>query len=453
MFFTSKRPTPLLLLMALAPACVQVDPRGDFAEARGLISESTGRSEIYDPSAEGLSAEELERMLADGLSLEEALRLALLRNSELQAAFQEIGMAHADWVQSKLLTNPSLDLLVRFPAGGGRTQLEGSIGLELLELWRIAPRSASAEHSLKVTVLRIARLAGELLADTRQAYFAAVAAEEHWRIAQDSVGLVSASHAGVTEMHAAGSADDLDLNLARGPWLNAELDLRATRMAASEAKRELAKLLSLGRPVEALLLSDPLGLPSPISQDPEALVTLALASRLDLRALASAVDASQAQLDLEQRKAWGNIAVGPDIERPAESGVDLVGVGLSLELPIFDQNQAQVSRAAFQLQQIAALQVAARISVTQDVRTSLDRVLTATQTEAFYQDEVLPQAERSLELARESYSAGRITILALIEVQRQLLAARRDHVDQRLEAADAAAELERVVGVPTRAEH
>ncbi len=103
------------LTLVLAISCAQVEPRADFDQARELVEESTGRDEVFDPYAPALTAEELEAILADGLSLDEALRLALVNNRDLQAEFQEIGVAHADWVQSRLLSNPSLDVLLRFP--------------------------------------------------------------------------------------------------------------------------------------------------------------------------------------------------------------------------------------------------------------------------------------------------------------------------------------------------
>ena len=87
-------------LLLLAPACVQVRPEPDFEEARRLVQVSTGSSEVFDPYAPVLTDEQIGAILADGLSLEEAQRLAVLNNRELQAEFLEIGVAHADWVQS-----------------------------------------------------------------------------------------------------------------------------------------------------------------------------------------------------------------------------------------------------------------------------------------------------------------------------------------------------------------
>jgi cobalt-zinc-cadmium efflux system outer membrane protein len=435
-----------LVCSALVTSCVHVDPRPDFERARNLVEESAGRTDVFDPYAAALSAEHLDAILADGLSIDEALRLALVNSRDLQAEFQEIGVAHADWVQSRLLSNPSLDVLVRFPTDGGRSMLEAIVGFSLLELWRIPPRQEAAKGSLEATVLRVARKAGEHLAEARSAYYAAVAAEELLGVARESVELAERSFEAVQDLHSAGAADAFDENLARGPWLTAQLELRTTRIEAANAKRTLAKQLSLTRAVDDLSLTDPL--PSPVAEgvDPEALVRQALTSRLDLRAIAAEIEALDARVRLERRKAPGDVRAGPAVERPAGSGDDLVGPSVNLTLPLFDQNQAQVSRAEFKLQQMIKLHESARGAVAQDVRSSADRANTAARNLVFYTEALLPQAQRSLELARESYAAGRTTLLALLEAQRQLLVARRSHVSLRLEAATSASELERVVG-------
>ena len=440
--------TGLVLAFALVPSCVQVEPRPDFETARDLVEASTGRGEVYDPYGPALTEKEIDAILAEGLTLDEALRLALINNRDLQAEFQEIGVAHADWVQSQLLSNPSLDVLLRFPTGEGRSILEAIVGVELLELWRIPLRSESAQQNLEATVLRIARRAGERFAESRQAYYVAVAAEEAHQVAQENVELAARSFEAVKSLHEAGAADAFDENIARGPLLAAQLTLRTARIEAANAKRDLAKGLSIDCPVDRLVLTDLLPQPAWAQVDPEELVQHALNSRLDLRAIATAINALDAQMRLEQRKAWGDLAAGPAIEGPTGSGDSLVGPSLRLTLPIFDQNQAQVARAGFKLEQMSKLHESAQVAVAQDVRSGADRVNTAARNLKFYSEELLPQAERSLELARESFSAGRTSLLALVEVQRQLLEARRGHVTLRLEAAVSSSDLERVVGKP-----
>ena len=291
-------PFALLLSALLATSCVQVKPRPDFDTARSLVEESTGRQEVFDPYAAGLTEEELNAIVADGLSLDEALRVALTNNRDLQAEFQEIGIAHADWVQSRLLSNPSLDVLFWLPTDGGSNMLEAFLGVELLELWRIPVRSEAARQDLEATVLRIARRAGEHLAEARKAYYVAVATEELHQVAQENVELIARSFEAVKNLHEAGAADAFDENLAQGPLLAAQLALRTARIEAANARRDLAKRLSIVRPVDNLVLTDPLPRPEEVEVNPEALAEQASSSRLDLRAIATAIEAYSQAIEL-----------------------------------------------------------------------------------------------------------------------------------------------------------
>jgi cobalt-zinc-cadmium efflux system outer membrane protein len=430
----------------LASSCVQVEPKPDFERARQLVEASTGRGDALDPQAPGLTSLEMDGVLEDGLSLDETLQLALMNSRELQAEFLEIGVAHADWVQSQLFSNPSLDFLLSFPSGGGRTQLELGLGMNLLEFWQIPVRTEVAKEQLDATVLRIARRAGERLGFTRTAYFAVVAAEELLLVAQAELALHNKSYEAACALYEAGVVDALEQNLARGPALTSQVRLEEARIHAANTKRELAKYLSISRPVAQLELLDRLPLQCRNVESAEGTVELALRSRLDLRALASEVEARTNALRLEEGRAWGEASVGASLERPGVEGDDLVGAGLDLSLPLFDQNQAQVARAEYRLEQSIKLHEAALIRVAQDVRASVKRVNSASNALTFYTETLLPHSESALELANGSFAGGRTTLLALIEVQRQSLEARRAHVSLRLEAVAALSELDRLVG-------
>ncbi len=439
---------PLLaaILLGLAAACVQVEPKSDFDRTGQLIRESTGREEVFDPYASALSDEDIREILDDGLTLDEALRIALLNNRELRADFQDIGIAHADWVQAQLLSNPSLDVLIRFPNGGGRSLVEASLGVQLLELWRIPVRTELAQKELESAVLRIARRAGERLAETRSAYWSAVAADELVRVSEENVALASRSFEAVQALHAAGSADAFDENRVRGPLLRARLDHGTAKLDAANAKRELAKKLSLYHAARELALTDSLPDSVPGEYQPDDLVARAMVARLDLRAISATIEAMSARMTHEERKAWGEFSAGPAVERPAGSGNSSIGPTASLSLPIFDQNQAQVARAGFELEQVIQLEHSARIAVAQDVRSSLDRFRVASENLDLYRDLYFPQAERSLEYAHAGYSQGRTTLAVLIEQQRQLLEARKSRILLQLDAIQSKSDLERELG-------
>ncbi len=130
------RVCPSLAILMLGVGCATVDPKPDHSRTRSLIEQSTGATESYDPVEDGLTAHELSAWRSDGLTLEEAARIALLNNRKLHAAFFDIGMTRADRVQSGLLSNPSLGIGVMVPEGGGRSNIQGSLARTSLTFGR-----------------------------------------------------------------------------------------------------------------------------------------------------------------------------------------------------------------------------------------------------------------------------------------------------------------------------
>ena len=86
--------------------------------------------------------------------------------------------------------------------------------------------------------------------------------------------------------------------------------------------------------------------------------------------------------------------------------------------------------------------------MSEHIRIVLDETRTALDSATFYRDEVVPQAQRNLEFATASYSAGQTNILTLLEAQRFLLDARQGFVTVTLEASTAVARLEQTIGLP-----
>lgn len=431
-----------VVCLLVSAACVQVEPEPDFDRARRLIEETTG----FEADSPELSPEEIDAVLDDGLTLEEALTLALTQNRELQADFQQIGIGHADWVQSRLVSNPSLDVLYRVPSGSGQDLFEVILGFELLELWRVPKAKEASRAELEATVLRIARVAAERLADTRNSYWAAVAASDLEALALEDLEIANRTLAAVEAMQAEGSADAVAVNTARGPALGANLAYRTAQIEAANAKRSLAARLSLERPVEDVSLTDPLPTSEESEFDSEELVQRALASRLDLQAIEHSIAALEARLAIERREAYGDLSIGPSFEQPSGSGNNTLGAGLSAEIPLFDQNQAQIARVEHQLERTRKLRDAARVAITQTVRSNAARFSASRDNLAFYKDEVLAVAQSSLDFSEACYEMGKHDLLTLLDERKRFLSARRSWVTLQLEAATATAELERSVG-------
>ncbi len=441
---------PALALAPLLAGCATVDPAPDYARAAEEIRSTTGAAEVFDPEAPVLSAEEIRTALADGLCLEEATRLALLNNRRLQAGFLALGVARADYVQSGLLRNPSLGLAFFLPEGGGRTRWTADLAMSVSELWEMPLRQEAAGARVDRQVLDLASFAGELVYRTREAYFETASAREAASLAAQASELARRSRELVGRQVQAGMATRIDESLAASAALEAELSMTRTRRDEVEAARRLAALLSLEQDLLGVALSDSLPWPASAGLAHEDLVERCRRGRPDLRAAERGIALAEDALALERRRRLPEVEAGLSAERPeAGSSTDfLLGPNVAIEIPLFDQNQAQVSRAELHLAQLQKEHEALVAEATQEVLAAADRAAVTAETAAFARDALVPQAEQAAALAQRAYELGDALVLALIQAQRALIDARRTETEALLEAVRANLALERALGAP-----
>ncbi len=465
-------------------ACATVDPKPDYLRTGGHIRAATGVAQPYDPQREDIR-ERVDDLLENGISAQEAVQICLLNNPGLQSAFLDIGIARADLVQAGLFSNPFLGIATRFPDGGGLANLEAGIAQNLAELWQIPIRKKAAKRELDRAVLRIAREAALLATECKAAYYDAVGADARLEIAEENFSIAKNLLDMALARKQAGTATELDVNLSRSLAIQAELNAAAARLDASDARRRLATLLGLESDAQQWQLIDELPDPPPETLEPERLIAAAKGWRLDLRSARQAVEAAAWRVKEQYRLIFPTVEVGIELEREerrprsgrnlladtarsslasgaltapeieprsarrAEKGQDIiVGPSLGIELPLFDQNQAQIARARYAYEQaIKNLDALERV-VTQEVRSAVDRAVTAWRMAQMYRDRSVPLAKRNLALSREAFEAGQASFLTVLEAQRFYLESRRGYIDAARAAAVAIPELERVIGLP-----
>jgi cobalt-zinc-cadmium efflux system outer membrane protein len=433
----------MCVLSLLVGACTTVNPRPDYDKAAHFVTQATGQESLYRPDDETLVASTVEELLAGGITANEAVQLCLLNNPRLQAAFFNVGMARADVAQSGLFSNPTLGFSPRFPDGGGPTSFEASLAQNIAELWQIPTRKRAAEHNLEQAILALAREVSVTALEAKAAYYRAVRADQEVELTQGNVAITKQLVDLAKVREEAGVGSLVDVNLAESEFLQTELSLRAATIARFETRTELSKLLGLSFPPAQLQLADPLPDPPQWIVEPEQLIEVARGSRLDLQAAKNAVLAAEARVEEERRKAVQVVDIGGI--RDAE---DRTGSTLSVEVPLFDQNQAQITKAVYLLQQASKQREALVQELTQDTRATYARARNAWETTRFYQQQLLPLREGSLELSREAYRYGRASVLQVLDAERRLLEARAGYLEALQTSSTALVDLERVTGQP-----
>src|ERR1700744_2892590 len=171
-----------LLLITLAAlgicGCATFSRDGGFTPVADSARRRLGQEVVWPRNAEERAKVDAQvtGLLQHPLTVGDAVQIALLNNRLLQGAFEELGISEADLVQAGRLPNPRFDL--RHASAAGQYDVEETLSLNVLALLTM-PYARSIEkqrfaQAQSVAVLRVAQLAK----DTREAYYAAVAARE-----------------------------------------------------------------------------------------------------------------------------------------------------------------------------------------------------------------------------------------------------------------------------------
>lgn len=440
-------PTAALLALLGGASCAQVDPQDDFEQARDLTSQRTGVEQIYDPLASELRPEQISAYFADGLTIDEAVELALLSNLELQADFQNIGIAHADMVQAGLWRNPSLDAMLRTPTGSGSQVLELALGLQVMDLWRVPRQSRIAEHQLQATVLDVARRSARLGADVQQAYLQAVAASQQMQLLEQAVKLEQQWVKAHQLYFDAGELTSVELQAQQASWKALELEWIEYADQVDQTRNRLAVLLSTDRDLGRVPLSSGVEVDAILDQvepDAEQLIQAALDHRLDLSAMQQSIAALEQVVELQKSGRWGDVGVGLSSER--DDDTTLLGPALNWVLPLFDQNQAQVARAEFELEQLRKRLQQQKVVVSQQVRGLAQAIQNLRDGLVMRTKVLVPDLQRAMQEEQVRLQAGESTWLDMLGHQRQLLVEERRIADARQRLAVFMIELEQAVG-------
>ncbi|HNO78120.1 MAG TPA: TolC family protein [Phycisphaerae bacterium] len=464
--------------------CASLDAQPEMLRSADAMERAVGMPGhliLRDEATAEIATREL---LDKGLSAEQAAQVALLNNPRVRGAMLSIGVSRADFVQSTLYSNPALFLSVLLPDGGGRPYVEVNLAQNIAELWLVPARTKVAQRDLDQVVLEAARVTANVVLDVRRAYVRAVQSDAQIELASDGLDIATKLVEIAALRQQAGSGSEVDLNLARATKLQAETNLRNAKLAAAEAKAELSRLLGLSDDPRQMVLTGSTRECSTWNVSAEQLQKFARAARLDLQIVDRSVESAEARTRLERVRFLRSLEIGfsfqlaesrsrgdrdwlaetlfdslqsgaptpPNLMPRATEGPNAIaGPTLSLELPVWDQNQAQIAKADRLLEQARQERDAMLVDAAQDIHIGLARVRTASENARFYRDEFVPTAKRNVSLAQDGYRIGRVSFLSLLEAQRAYITTRTNQLDALRDAALAEIDLERVTGRPVAA--
>lgn len=430
----------------LAIGCVSLDPSADFDEAMSLVEQRSGwRPEWNAPWSSSIDEWEGEAPL----DVDQAVTIALRNNRSIRAALEGIASARADLVQSGLLPNPVLSATFgsAINGEGGATSISISLIQQLTDLWLRPARKDAAASALRKQILSVSDEALRLVADVRQAHAGLIYAQRAIALTQSHRELVERSIEITEQRMAAGVASQLDVNRLHQLLLALETQLTLQELDLDKQKRELLGVLGLAEAVanwEAQDDGESIEAWSYETQESD-LMKLAALQRLDVAAARKVYEGKRHELRVANLGSLPEIDAGVAFERD-EDRRDELGPEVNIEIPIFDNNKANVAKAMSELRraEIEADLVLQR-AVTQtrtawlDARANLQLVL-------FYRERVIALAQENLQLAEQAFNAGQVDMTVVLETQRELIQAESELNDLEFMAASSMIDLEYAVG-------
>jgi cobalt-zinc-cadmium efflux system outer membrane protein len=442
------RPIILLSLILVLVGCASVETGHEWRKFQEIAKERTDQELVWEKSEREQKAilKEVEALLADGLSRQDVVRIALLNNRKLQSVFEELGISKFDLVQAGLLSNPSLGAVFRFLiSSGSGTNIDADLFFPISDLWQIPFRKKAATAQMEATILRVGQMVLETVAKAKRAYDAVHYFSEATGETEEILKRFMGIHDQIIIRRDFGFMSDLDIYLAQAMVVEGEMELMRFRSEQAIAKSRLNRILALSPAQVGYEIRDGWGEKQIRLPHPAEAIKYALDHRLDIQMARFKVQQAEKNLELEKARILRHINLGVSYERDPD-GAEVLGPGFDIQLPIFDQNQAQIAKAQYRIRQARKSLQALEGQVREEVTSDLERVNLQQARVQSFRGKIIPLREKAIEYAERWVNAMQLNRLYLLEAQKGLFQSRREYLEALLERQQALVDLELHMG-------
>lgn len=404
-----------------------------LAQAGGT-SAASRTAPAAKPDAAAMRSE-IERRLANPLTADDAVVIALLNNRSLRATYFGVGILEDDLVKAATASE----------SGAGEIERRfvlASIGQRSRSMANEVYRRKGDELKLQIAAEQL-----RLAAEVRKAYAAAVAAEQTARY-----------------MVQAREATDATLELTRrgvrvGNWpkvnelreqvFHGEMttQLARARQAAASAREQLTRLLGLWGQDIAFRLPDRLPDLPPQPVEGNDLEAVALRQRLDLQAAQIDIVADARGMELDHYDN-GTLLTGrtrftalDEVDYFRDDAIRTDGVARRSKVPLFDREQARLDRQMLPFVQALDRYAEMGVMVRSEVRDAYNAYRTAYDIAKHYQDEILPLRKQIGEETAYRYNGMLASVFELLAEAREQIAAVTASIEAQRDFWEAEADL------------
>mgnify|MGYP001057100522 FL=1 len=390
------------------------------------------------------------------MTLQHALQQALAANPRLTASERDVGIATGQRIQAGALLNPDLSYEQDNSLGSGpyRGTRSAETTVQISQLFELFgkrdARIAAGAAGVNVAVIQRKAVRLEVLSETAVAFLTVLGAQRRVEILNDQVAAIDRLTPLLQRRVEAGASSPAETGRAQVASDLVKADRERVKASLSSARRDLAVLMGNTSPRFSTVTGrfEAVGRPPSFKS-----VIAAIDANPQLVRWTAVYAQRNAELLLARLKPYPDVRVSAGWRHFNETGDNAVRLGISIPIPVFDQNQGNILSAQESLAKAAAERAANKATLVVLAGRAYDSLEGSLRELAILRKSAIPKAEAAAEAIVDGYGQGRFTLLEVLDAQATLAQARLREQEALQNFHIAVATIEGLVGNPFSLTH
>ena len=376
-----------------------------------------------------------EALTSNILTLSQAIDLALSQNADIKSTRLNIEKSKNDIKIAKRLQNPYIQMFLN--GGKAATDNPNNIGLiQPIEIAKRGPRKRLAQAKLDLMQKNVAFAEFNLKIEVRQAYVNLVAAKSVLRILEDQQKLLQELADIAEKKYNVGVSPEMEVIQAKMALNQLATQVNTARTNIDVAKYNFNKALDIEDnsllydsqedylPVQSDFIFLLTPKPQEIMPNFEAIADIATQKRFDIKIAKQEIEVAQKNLVVTIRQRVPDIEIGGGAifvpSTLSSSGGAARGGYLAsniTNLPVFYNYSPEIKNAKLLVDQSELNYITVKNVAINDLHSNYEQFLTAQKNLNYYNDLLLGESQRLLDLSKISYTIGKTSITDFIFIE------------------------------------
>ena len=376
------------------------------------------------------------------LRLEVALGLAMGANPEISVALREQEATEGARIQAGVRHNPYISSEIQDTRRDTR-QITLQFNQEIELGNKRESRLALADILYTKATAELDALKATIHANTVNAFYEVLVAQERLALSKSSFEVANAAVNAATKRVNAGKSSPVEETKSNIAAFTAKIELNQANSQLNSSRKRLSALWGNPFPVFEQAYGDVENIPLVPSFE-NLLALLENAPAIGIANLE--VSARGGSTKLARSQSTPNITISAGIVHNQELGLNQAILGLSAPIPLFDRNQGNVQEAVSLQYKAQDELIALKTQLATKLAGEHERLSVARLSAISLREEILPGAQNAFEAANKGFNAGKFNFLDVLDAQRTLFQAKSQYIQVLLDAHQAIAEIESILG-------